>query len=108
MTICPDVRDVGVAGSNPATPTSLFPHNSAGCYFGQIALGRKGDSYGDRLTAKGAGPHGIETAAPADKRSRGKRFRQDDSHIYRRPRPSSAFHYLVTAAMLRKRLGGRR
>jgi hypothetical protein len=46
------VRDEGVAGSNPATPTRFFDHTTTTCHFGHIALEVEGDSYGDRLTAR--------------------------------------------------------
>ena len=45
------VRDEGVAGSNPATPTSFSNYTTKTCCFRQFALNRKGDSYGDRLRA---------------------------------------------------------
>jgi hypothetical protein len=56
------------------------------------------------------GPPENETAAPSGIGSGGKRFGHDDSDLYRRPRAASRWRKLsdITAAMLRRRLGGRR
>jgi hypothetical protein len=43
------VRDEGVAGSNPATPTRQSPSTSNSSDFRRTALSSKCDSYGDRL-----------------------------------------------------------
>jgi len=43
------VRDEGVAGSNPATPTIFSSRITKTYCFRQFALCGEGDSYGDRL-----------------------------------------------------------